>query len=600
MSAITVPDWQPPWPSKGEPTFLRISASSLSGDSRWNCPEQLAKKARPQVSPESDPRVRPVYPPFESVPIGLVRTALFSILAKSVDIDRGLDVAYSEAKADIADETKSAVRVGVEGYLSIMETLRRNGDLPAQTIVREFMAFDDLTGDIPRLEWYGWGLLHTSADSAIREYHLLTWSRADERERSPATLGVYARIAADAVCVNDGVGWWEPRTPTPAQPRPGREVRIRELGLLDGSHRLHYADTVDAARAFFDTHVPQSLSVLAGGHFHTTGRCASCNLRTACPGVHRMPGLLGVIGETGWPRAYSPSDLAHAEHCLRQVHYSRDLGLPRSPTEGTEAMRRGQDVHAWLEHRHADREPCTEDDLPLDRLPDLALRLGWSMERYVALRPYLISHVSVCALRRYDPDTAIPETTLGGWDTDANVVMSTRADLVIADGDTAVVRETKTVHDMDDSMTDRQLLHRYPQLALTLCLLADGLDPLTGQLRTPARSARVEVEFLGLDGATVRTFDTTDPETVHAARIRLAEPVDRLMYAPPTPGPGRWCDFCPVSRWCDARPGEGDSWAEDSAESSPLGDSGGDSGSRTALLALAETAGFDPDDDIPF
>lgn len=594
---LGMPTWTPPWPSEGHATFYRVSASSVSGDSRWICAEQVAKKARPQISPVRDPAIKTVYPPYEDVPIGMVRDALYDILAKGVDIDQALAAREADARREITDPTRTVLRAGIEGYLATLAELGRAGDLPTDTVVREFTAIDTLTGEDPdRLEWYGWGLMHTSRDSAIREYHLLTWSRAGTRERSAASLGVYARIAADAVNVHDGTAWWEPRVESSAQPRPGRQVRIREIGLLDASTALHYSDTVEAAREFFAASVPPALGVLAGGSYQPTARCASCALRNACPGVPRMPGLLGVIGESTWPRSFSPSDLSHGRHCTHQVFLGRTLGLPGLRGEPTEAMQRGSDVHAWLEHAHGRREPCTPTDLPAEELAAIAADLGWSMERYLARRPYLVSHLDTCALARYDCEAAFPETTLIAWDTDVDVVMSTRADLVIADGDCAVVRETKTVYDTDETLTDSQLLQRYPQIALTLCLLADGLDALTGELLDHPRAARVELEFLTLDGSHVRTFDAADAETVVIARAHIAEALHRLLYDQPTPHPGPWCSWCPVSSWCtETTLTDHGQWVDPGEP-----DTSPDTGTRTALLALAETAGFDEVDDIPF
>ena len=76
------------------------------------------------------------------------------------------------------------------------------------------------------------------------------------------------------------------------------------------------------------------------------------------------------------------------------------------------------------------------------------------------------------------------------------------------------------------------------------------------------------------------------------ARARIAEALDPLLYDTPTANPGPWCGWCPVSRWCTAvNLDEDGSWIE--PESS-------EPGVRTSLLAFAETAGYDEDDDIPF
>ena len=84
------------------------------------------------------------------------------------------------------------------------------------------------------------------------------------------------------------------------------------------------------------------------------------------------------------------------------------------------------------------------------------------------------------------------------------VVMSTRADLVVETTDGHLVRETKSVgahHEVPQSAAE--VFERYPQVAVTLCMLADGLDPVTGAVVAEARPARVEVEILRPDGVVV-------------------------------------------------------------------------------------------------
>ena len=615
VPAPAIPAWTPPWPTRDTPTFLRISATALSGDTRWACAEQLAKKARPQVSPQREGRVRPLYPPFEDMPLGLVREAVYSLLRHDLDPERALAVAESTARREVTDPVRTAARAGIAGYLSLLDSLRASGELPEGTVVRDFIALDtEGRADPARIEWYGWGILHISRDSSLREYHLLTWSRAGRRERSAATLGVYARIAADAVCVDDDTPWWEPRTVTEAQPRPGHEVRVRELGLLDASESLRYSGTVDQARSDFTAHVPPALGILAGGSYNPGAHCSSCAIRPECSGVPRLPGLLGVAGVTTWPRSLSPADLGVIDVCSWQVHLGRTLGLPRERGEPSEALRRGIDVHAWLEWAHGRRQACTPDDLPLDDVGEIGAALGWDLHRYVALRPYLMSHIEGCPLLHHDPEDAYPEVSLSAWDTDVDVMVATRADLVYLDEDAVVLRETKTVYDVDDTLTDDQLLHRYPQLALTLCLVADGLDPLTGQVVAPPRHGRVELELLHPDGASVRSFDIDDPATVLLARTRVAEAVDHVLYDSPRPTPGRWCSWCPVSQWCEVHQGGSfaaedamvdDTTGEHATSSAPAADMTGSGHRRltrpgAAILALAETILVGDDEDIPF
>ena len=111
---------------------------------------------------------------------------------------------------DIHPATLEVAGEALQGYLSAVARLRDAGDLPAETVVREFFAADEAAGDV-RVEWFAWGLLHVSKDGSLRDFHVLTWEQACTRHRDPAYLAVYARVAADAVmpggqCVEGALG----------------------------------------------------------------------------------------------------------------------------------------------------------------------------------------------------------------------------------------------------------------------------------------------------------------------------------------------------------------------------------------------------------
>jgi hypothetical protein len=221
--------------------------------------------------------------------------------------------------------------------------------------------------------------------------------------------------------------------------------------------------------------------------------------------------------------------------------------------------------------------------------------LGWDEATYAALRPYLLQHISACPLHREDVVAAYPEQSLTAWDTDVDVVMSTRTDLVVETADGYLVRETKSVgahHEMPQ--TAAEVFERYPQVAVALCLLADGLDPVTGAVSHNVRPARVEVEILRPDGHELRGFDTSDSEAVLIARATIAEAVDTILYLPAEPHVGRHCSWCPVSRWCVAYSGDVPAHA-DEAEPGADGDR-----PRMSLLAYAEAVTVETDSDMPF
>ena len=595
---VEIPAWDPPWPVRVSDPFIRVTAAHVRGDERWECGAQIAAKARPGVKPERDPSLRIAWPPHETFPLGIAREAAFAVLSRGMAPDAALAAAIDACRNPVPDAMRQVAQAALTGYLIAVERLRATAELPEDTVVREFFAVDEAVADSPRVEWSGWGLLHVSRDSAIREFHLLTWDDAGRRHRPEASLAVYARIAADAVARMDGQPWYVPWEPTPAQPRAGTTVRVREIGLLDSTDALLVDIPLDEARGTFPELVGDSLRILAGDDFNPGTRCATCAVRWECPAVPRLPGLLGVAGPSTWTRGLSPSDLTAGRVCTWQVHLQRDLSLPRVRRESTSAMRRGADIHSWLEHAHGRLVACTADDLPLpgEGLGEVAESQEWGRDQYAALRPYLLQHVEVCPLGRADVIAAYPEHSLTGWDTDVDVVMSTRTDLVVETPQGVVIRETKSVAEAAAPESLAEVFQRYPQVALALCLVADGLDPVSGRVLDEPRPARVELELLSTEGREVRSFASSDAAAVLQARASLADAVDLILYSEASPNPGPWCAYCPVSTWCVAAPDAVAREADDAGlESIVVADAPG----RVALLAYSEALATD-DDDIPF
>ena len=595
MTSVDIPRWSPPWRVITRDRLIRVSAAHLRGEQRWECPTQIAAKARPGLTVERDPSLRISYPPYESFALGLAREAAYAVLAMGADPAAGLQQACSAAMGDIHPATLEVAGEALQGYLSAVARLRDAGDLPAETVVREFFAADEAAGDV-RVEWFAWGLLHVSKDGSLRDFHVLTWEQAGTRHRDPAYLAVYARVAADAVMRQEGSVWKERWASATAQPGVAQRVRVREIGMLDASDALLLDLSADEVRRAFPDSVGPNIHVLGGEAFNPGSRCATCAVRWECPGVARLPGVLGVAGPAQWTRAVSPGDLTSARVCTWQTHLERELSLPRARRETTPAMDRGIRLHAWLEHAHARLVPCTPEDLPLpgESPGEVAAGLGWTPEVYAALRPFLLQHLASCPLQRDDVVAAYPEQSLTAWDTDVDVVMSTRTDLVLETRAGYVVRETKSVGGVDAPQTAAETFERYPQVAVALCLLADGLDPVTGAVVADPRPSRVEVEILSTQDHEVRSFDTTDAEAVLAARVSIADALDTVLYTAPEPNVGRHCDWCPVSRWCVAQRG---------AAAEPVADdAAGADGERPrmSLLAYAEAVTIDADGDVPF
>lgn len=597
---VDIPAWRPPWPVDVKERFIRVSAAHLRGDERWECAEQVALKARPGIYAKSPDSVRVAYPPYRSFPLGLVRQAAYAVLAKGFDAEAALAQArdaQSYGDTVVADATMPVAQEGLTGYLIAIERLRDAGVLSSQSVVREFFAVDEAESEAVRVEWAAWGLLHVDPANGEREFHILTWDNAGLRARPDSYLAVYARVAADALMHHEDQRHRERREPGPHQPPPATRVRVREIGVLDSTEQLLIDVAPDDLRSAFPELIAPALPVLAGGSFNPGSRCAECTARNTCPALPRMPGVLGVAGSSTWTRALAPNDLTAARVCTWQVHLQRELSLPRARQETTAAMSRGSHLHAWLEHAHGRFIPCSEADVPMpgDGIGEVAERLGWTPEQYAALRPYLVAHQQGCPLHADDIAAVQPERSLTAWDTDADVIISTRADLVLDTSSGIVVRETKSLAEAPEESSTAELLERYPQVAVTLCLLADGLDPLTGEVTASSTPAVVQLEMIWPGGQVVRTFDAADPEVVLAARAMVAEAVDTIIYTEPTPNLGRWCNWCPVARWCTARNG---SDLVEMAEEEVVA-SGGNQPSRVSLLAYAEDVSG-AEDDLPF
>jgi hypothetical protein len=280
-----------------------------------------------------------------------------------------------------------------------------------------------------------------------------------------------------------------------------------------------------------------------------------------------------------------------------------------------EAMRRGKLVHSWLEAAHSRGIQCGASDLPQQGAPGLiGDQLDWSASDADLVADFLRHHLDHCPISA-DPEGVMsdevvrPETSITVHDTDADVVFSTRPDLVIQrpgpDGrPTFVIRETKTLnlHRLSADVETALIFH-FPQVAAALCLLAAGVNPLDPVSTIDPTGSFVELELLGNDGATVVSYSLDDPDAVLAARVALAEQVDHWIHDDQhQPKPGRQCDSCPVRSWCPVTV-----FADQGLVNNNLGDAGEwaaldtDQGLPRDVLALIEAdASAGTDEEFPF
>ena len=554
---VPVPAWDPPWEAKGAPGFVRVT-SVMTRDQ--GCPEQVARKARPDLYPVARAPREPSG--LGSFPLGLVRDAALLLLTTpaeagpaAVRIHDAVAKAAAQSRDDWPDESVAAAEAGVLGYLEVLESLRAAGELPESVVVADVVAVQDPEGE--RTEFWGWAVHHVSRDGSVREVHLLRWRRAGDVPLGPAEPAFLAHVAGSGFVADTSSGWWKPFRPTRsmAQPPAADTVRVRVIGVLDGSSDVRFTGSPQEAEQAFLAQVPGTLGRLAGGATRAGRGCGTCNVRHVCEGVPQYPGLLGIAGFSTRLRALSPSDLWTHAACPRQLHLLRDLGLPRERQEPSDALRRGTAVHDWLRLAHERGEPCREADLDANGGAALHEVLGWSSDDLAARAPYLRQHLALCPWSDADVTRMVSEVDITAWDTDANVLFSTRPDAayLAADG-RWVLREIKTLSPRNLPDDPNDLLVRYPQVAAAVCLLADGYRPDAQPTPGPGR---VELELLGPEAGRVLVFDAADPVTVLVARTALAGRVDAWLFDDEHPiGVRPPCATCEVARWCDRRPAD--------------------------------------------
>lgn len=325
---------------------------------------------------------------------------------------------------------------------------------------------------------------------------------------------------------------------------PARLVRLVEIGCADASYRVLFEGTPEEAFARYDTSVEDRIdAVIAGGTYRPGQDCGRCAAVADCPEVPSRPGFLGVA-HTGLPRrSWSMTTGRSHRTCPARAHLE-DLFLPRDGSkENTEAVVRGQAVHAWIErlHRRTPQRACAPDDTPA---PHEAWQCGrWAVTGLQArLGIQMIGdHALVCPLRnRPGGVEAHPERSVVVYDPEADVVVIAKADLLYRVADRWTLRETKTVK----TLSEGDLLERYPQLALAVRIAGAGALP-------GAEHCRVELERLTGSGPVVTELDVTAPDVAARAQ-RVLEEYISPWYADAhhPPKPGKACHDCPFTRWC--------------------------------------------------
>ncbi|GAA0951668.1 PD-(D/E)XK nuclease family protein [Actinocorallia libanotica] len=585
--------WVPHASLKGPAGLVRLSAGQLDAG-EGKCAEFAALKARPRVWPKQFEERRDA--PWEGFPLGLVMAAL-----DGVEFG-GLDAEVSVQK--VLEETPKSVHPGVEGWVrqavgTYLEDARWLADELGDVVLlphRESRVLQHVASPLEARVLTGWGRWYASADGAVREVRRLRVSRVgagdDPSNLALAQLAAFGAKAAGSVYRDMPV---EVR----ADAGPAKRVRVVEVVVSDERVPKVVVDAgpEEIARRYRERAQPVASDVVFGGRRQPGSDCAQCKLRAECDALPHVPGLLGLDGSGTHRRVWSAATAGQYRICPAQAHL-RDQRLPGDWSDHP-AIRRGTLVHTWLEVAHS-RLPyraCAEEDLP-EALAGFAAEL-MTPDEYRQIRPFLLSHLEVCPLRTDANVTSLTaEPATAAYDAQADVLVVAHPDLVYVAGGRTFYREQKTTGGSAAWDADT-LFERVPQLALAVCLIADGA--FGGEAPV---SGTVELEVMSPAGASLFSFDTGDAGVVARARAELV----RLAGGWHTdvefrPRPGRHCATCPVARWCpdrhapDTGPIEVDGVLIDPRTGEILNEAPVTGLAQAVASTVAEP---DPDDEPPF
>lgn len=601
---LGLPAWVPQWNFNGSLDYARVSSSDLGANPAFVCVEAVAHKARPDV--RFAEFVDRVYPPVGDFWLGLARDALLLLLpslnggqARATSAEDAIERAVrQDSRREWPDASKVVALHAVRGYQTVIGQLSSADPAWADAVFAPSLVLSSEQGS-SRTEWTCWGLFVVRDAGRVRETHLLRHRGAGTRPLPDQRVAAASHIGGDGFVPDPGLSFWEPFEPAHAQPPACERVVVREVAVLDGTEHVLFDGTPSEAQTRFAATVPHVLDLFRGGAFRPGSRCASCKHRPYCPGIRQVRGALGVVPRSPHTRAVSPGDLSDQLACARRVWLRRDLGLPRVPTDSGFAAERGSRVHRWLEAAHARGVPCSLDDVPEDSLPGLAADLGWTEGEYREARPFLVGHVDCCFMDGARGVELERDVTL--WDTECNVVFSTRLDATYVHPDFGrVLRETKTISParLKEIGDEYDLIEMFPQVAFALSMLAIGWDPVAESVIGPDEGrGLVELELLWGDDSTVVPYDPGNREQAMTARRFLADAVDRrITDTEHRPSSGRQCQWCAMRDWCDART---DTAVWVAPEAQPL--AAATLSERRTLVELLTQPWTPPeDDDVPF
>ncbi len=587
-----MPQWQTDWNVK-TPGFLRFSATAMGADLQTSCAANAALGVRPGTVFLGGEKFKPARrSPFEQFPLGLVRDAYLQVLQSRPDLGNQIIrdelaaaaahscIERSSDRLEVPREMRTWIVRGVQNLLSAVDDSWTSADYLDLTFeqVDELVAFDVAeTGetDAGSVEWTIWGGVFATPTGDVRQLQSLCLSNAASKVLPPARLTTAARVLADGLVTHRPASWGAPYVPNPRQLGQAKRVIIEMIGVNDGSRAvLLDQDAEEAREMFVDVARPKAELIAVGGSLRATRRCLSCQASGVCDQPPKRPGLLGLEGIARWPRVLTPSALTTYRTCAHLSYLKDVLGLSAPQADPSPAQRRGQLVHAWLAHGYANEIEINVESLPESGLDPIAAQLGWAEHDYQDVRPWLLAHAQAIATPPVSdapsptldqPLVALAEFELVIKDTDADVLVTTRPDLLYVKDQRVNWRETKTLAAPAVNQAD-DFFEIYPQIPLAICVLADqGLGeevarrlgvPVTLGAEAMSMVGSVELELLWPGGSRFLTWESNDESVVAKARSTLAQMTDKWVFdqtwQPPKNPPCRWCSMADICEFADA------------------------------------------------
>lgn len=554
-------NWKPGFEYK-KSGFLRISATQISADKDKACLDLISLKSRPSAK-IIDGYVPVRYLDFESFPLGIVREALIlginqGLLTK-VDFDHDeladhlLTEIISQNQRRVEKSHKLWAHKALIGYLKTFEKAKQidEKDGIEFTELELIQAFD--IDDNQHVEWFAWGIFLTNKDNSVREFRLLKYSKAGLSIPNETKLGVALRVLADGVTHSEST-WNIERDPVSKINQNLTRIRIREIGCLDQSVSLIVDTNPTEARKWFEQKTFEvAKERINGGLAKPSSNCRNCKANIYCPTLAIKPGILGITSYAPWPKSYSPSKLNIYRKCPRQYYLIEELGLRTLSESTSQSQQRGLLVHQWLEKAHNRNKKCQESDLLINnKIGEISHDLSWTMSEIDATKDYLNQHISNCSI---DSNTKVEtEVEVVAFDTDSDITIGTRPDILYVKNNTLYWREVKTTNNIKDIENDL-FFDVYPQLPLAVKLVSSNCIPknILNKLGNFEKIV-LELELITPNAQKIISWDCNDSKVLNKAWSVLAEQVDNwasdTLFAPSTNPPCNWCkvkDFCEFS-----------------------------------------------------